>query len=119
MTKKQYELKLCNNGTYYLYYKGALINNPYITFDKFNKEDAEAIVNELNNLSEDNEQLKEEINRKSEDLTLCIHTANDLNEKIDKLNNENKKLKSELSECYRCLAKTHQLMQHYKGDVNG
>ena len=61
MTEKQFELRLCSNGSYYLYHKGVLINNPYITFDKFNKEDAESIVGELNHLVEENEQLKEEV----------------------------------------------------------
>ena len=58
---KQYKLKLCSNGTYYLHHKGVLINNPYITFDKFHKEDAESIVSELNHLSEENEQLKQQL----------------------------------------------------------
>ena len=55
---KQYELRLCSNGIYYLYHKGTLINNPYIDFDKFNRESAESIISNLNNLSEENEELK-------------------------------------------------------------
>lgn len=60
MTEK-YELRLCNNGIYYLYHKGVLINAPYISFDKWNKEDAESIIGELNHLSNENEQLKQRI----------------------------------------------------------
>lgn len=59
MTEK-YELRLCNDGNYYVYHKGVLINAPYISFDKFNKEDAESIIGELNHLSNENEQLKKE-----------------------------------------------------------
>ena len=69
MTEKRFELRLCNNGNYYLYCNGILINNPYIHFDKFHKEDAESIINELNYLSEEIEWLKKENKTLSNALT--------------------------------------------------
>ena len=47
MTEKRFELKLCNNGIYYLYENNDL-KIPYVDFDKFNKESAEQVVELLN-----------------------------------------------------------------------
>lgn len=49
MTEK-YELRLCSNGTYYLY-EHRLIN-PDISFDKFNKDSAKDLVSILNKQNE-------------------------------------------------------------------
>ena len=56
MTGKQFELRLCSNGTYYVYENGTLTD---IDFDKFNQESAYALIDEVNALYEDNEQLKQ------------------------------------------------------------
>lgn len=53
---KRFELRLCSNGTYYVYENGTLTD---IDFDKFNKESAYALIDEVNALYEDNEQLKQ------------------------------------------------------------
>ena len=90
---KQYELKLCSNGTYYLYHKGVLINNPYITFDKFHKEDAESIVGELNHLVEENEQLKFELKECREHK---LFSRRQLEEENERLKQENKELRQYL-----------------------
>ena len=58
MTEKRFELQLCNNGTYYLWNNKELTD---IDFDKFNNESANKLVDLLNNLNDENEQLKEEI----------------------------------------------------------
>ena len=55
---KLFELRLCSNGTYYVYENGTLTD---IDFDKFNKESADTLVEEVNNLYDENEQLKKEI----------------------------------------------------------
>lgn len=49
-------MTLCSNGTYYVYENGTLTD---IDFDKFNKESAEALIDEVNVLYEENEQLKQ------------------------------------------------------------
>ena len=55
MTEKRFELRLCSNGAYYLWNNNELTD---IDFDKFNKESAMAIVDLLNELHEENQQLK-------------------------------------------------------------
>ena len=55
---KRFELRLCSNGTYYVYENGTLTD---IDFDKFNKESAYALIDEVNALYEENEQLKGEV----------------------------------------------------------
>ena len=54
---KRFELRLCSNGTYYVYENGTLTD---IDFDKFNKESAYALIDEVNALYDENEQLKTE-----------------------------------------------------------
>ena len=54
---KRFELRLCSNGTYYVYENGTLTD---IDFDKFNKESAYALIDEVNALYEENEQLKQQ-----------------------------------------------------------
>ena len=53
---KRFELRLCSNGTYYVYENGTLTD---IDFDTFNKESAYALIDEVNALYEENEQLKQ------------------------------------------------------------
>ena len=53
---KRFELRLCSNGTYYVYENGTLTD---IDFDKFNKESADALIDKVNALYEENEQLKQ------------------------------------------------------------
>lgn len=55
---KRFELKLCSNGTYYVYENGTLTD---IDFDKFNKESADALIDEVNALYDENEELKSRI----------------------------------------------------------
>ena len=59
MTEK-YELRLCSNGTYYLY-ENRLVN-PDISFDKFNKDSAKELVSILNKQNKEIEDLKCRIN---------------------------------------------------------
>ena len=54
---KGFELRLCSNGTYYVYENGALTD---VDFDKFNKESAYALIDKVNALYEENEQLKQQ-----------------------------------------------------------
>ena len=55
---KRFELRLCSNGTYYVYENGTLTD---IDFDKFNKESADALIDEVNALYDEKEQLKNKI----------------------------------------------------------
>ena len=67
MTEKRFELRLCSNGTYYVYENGALTD---IDFDKFNKESADALIDEVNTLYEEKEQLKQQKDKWKQQ---CIH----------------------------------------------
>ena len=73
---KRFELRLCSNGTYYVYENGALTD---IDFDKFNKESAYALIDKVNALYNENEQLKstikEVIELLSEEVDLFIDKA--------------------------------------------
>ena len=53
MTEKRFKLKLCSNGHYYVWFGNDLITDEkgnYISFDAFNKESAEMLVNQLNRI---------------------------------------------------------------------
>lgn len=65
---KRFELRLCSNGTYYVYENGTLTD---IDFDTFNKESAYALIDEVNALYEDNEQLKHRIKELRKELSNC------------------------------------------------
>lgn len=69
---KRFELRLCSNGTYYVYENGTLTD---IDFDKFNKESADALVEEVNTLYDENEQLKKKIAHLKKEI---IHLENKL-----------------------------------------
>ena len=53
---KRFELRLCSNGTYYVYENGTLTD---IDFDKFNRESAYALIDKVNALYEEKEKLKQ------------------------------------------------------------
>ena len=57
---KRFELRLCNNGTYYLWNNNELTD---IAFDKFNKESANELVDLLNELNNENKHLKQKLKR--------------------------------------------------------
>ena len=76
MTEKRFELKLCSNGTYYVYENGTLTD---INFDKFNKESADGLIDELNALYDENEQLKQFKNK----VFSCIEKAVEETEKYN------------------------------------
>ena len=76
MTEKRFELKLCSNGTYYVYENGTLTD---IDFDKFNKESADGLIDELNALYDENEQLKQFKNK----VFYCIEKAVEETEKYN------------------------------------
>ena len=72
MTEKRFKLQLCSNGTYYVYENGTLTD---IDFDKFNKESADALIDEVNALYEENEQLKAQLycNHDGGVCSICKH----------------------------------------------
>lgn len=69
--KKQYELRLCNNGLYYLWKDGDLFigDDGYITFVPFDKNIGQWFVDELNKLFNENEQLKKKNELLSDELS--------------------------------------------------
>ena len=44
---KKFELRLCSDGTYYVYENGELVIE-HISFDKFNKDNANVLIDLLN-----------------------------------------------------------------------
>ena len=61
MREKRFELRLCPNGTYYVWENGELVID-HISFDKWHKEDANDLIDLLNELAEENEQLRQIMN---------------------------------------------------------
>lgn len=47
MMNKRFELRLCSDGTYYVYENGKLVIDN-ISFDKFNKDNANVLIDLLN-----------------------------------------------------------------------
>ena len=80
---KRFELRLCSNGTYYVYENGALTG---VDFDKFNKESAYALIDKVNALYEEKEKLKIFLEALNEELSLA-------NRDNDTLEEENEQLK--------------------------
>ena len=80
---KRFELRLCSNGTYYVYENGTLTD---VDFDKFNKESADALIDEVNALYNEKEKLKIFLEALNEELALA-------NRDNDTLEEENKELK--------------------------
>lgn len=70
---KRFELRLCSNGIYYVYENGTLTD---IDFDKFNKESAYALIDEVNALYEEKEQLKHRIEELRKELSNCEEDYN-------------------------------------------
>ena len=87
MSEKQFELRLCSNGSYYLWDNGDLTD---ISFDKFNKEAAEEMCNRLNELHKLNEQLKKK------NITVqkvFAESQDEWAESVNKLHEENQQIK--------------------------
>lgn len=57
MNEKRFELRLCSNGTYYVYENGELVID-HISFDRFNKDNANALIGLLNEQQELIEELQ-------------------------------------------------------------
>ena len=83
---KRFELRLCSNGTYYVYKNGTLTD---IDFDKFNKESAYALIDEVNALYEEKEDSKIFLKAVNEELDLA-------NRDCDILEEENEQLKQRI-----------------------
>ena len=80
---KRFELRLCSNGTYYVYENGTLTD---VDFDKFNKESAYALIDKVNALYKEKEKLKILLKAVNEELDLA-------NRDCDILEEENEQLK--------------------------
>ena len=88
---KRFELRLCSNGTYYVYENGTLTD---IDFDKFNKESADALLDEVNALYEEKEKLKIFLKAVNEELDLA-------NRDYDVLEEEYEQLKKQIKDLYK------------------
>ena len=94
MTEKRFELRLCSNGIYYVYENGTLTN---IDFDKFNKESAYALLDEVNALYDENGQLRKENDMLSCELSVSANKEISRNCRIAELEEENEELKSTIA----------------------
>ena len=92
---KRFELRLCSNGTYYVYENGILTD---VDFDKFNKESADALIDKVNALYEEKEKLKIFLEALNEELSLA-------NRDNDTLEEENEQLKQDLKDCKKLAGK--------------
>ena len=90
MTQKRFELRLCSNGSYYVYENGTLTD---IDFDKFNKENAYALIDKVNALYDENGQLRKENDMLSCELSVSANKEISRNCRIAELEEENKQLK--------------------------
>ena len=79
---KRFELRLCSNGTYYVYENGTLTD---IDFDKFNRESAYALIDEVNALYKEKEKLKIFLKAVNEELSLANRDCDILEEKNEHL----------------------------------
>ena len=91
---KRFELRLCSNGTYYVYENGALTD---VDFDKFNKESAYALIDKVNALYEEKEKLKIFLEALNEELSLANRDNDTLAEENEQLRKENDMFSCELS----------------------
>lgn len=92
---KRFELRLCSNGTYYVYENGTLTD---IDFDKFNRESAYALIDEVNALYEEKEKLKIFLKAVNEELSLANRDCDILEEENEELKKRNEFLKKRCNE---------------------
>ena len=98
---KRFELRLCSNGTYYVYENGTLTD---IDFDKVNRESAYALIDEVNALYEEKEELKIFLKAVNEELSLA-------NRDCDILEDENKQLKQRNDRQAKQLGRLYSLIE--------
>ena len=104
---KRFELRLCSNGTYYVYENGTLTD---IDFDKFNRESAYALIDEVNALYEEKEQLRKENDMLSCELSVSANKEISRNCRIAELEEENKQLKSTIAQLIEQNRKNNDLL---------
>ena len=84
MSEQRYGLRLCSNGSYYLYENNELVID-YICFDAFNRECAEELVKILNEQQATIKQLKKRINElEKQDIRYQVK-INHLQKELDEL----------------------------------
>ena len=105
MSEKRFTLKLCSDGTYYLYENNELII-PYIDFDKFNKESAERIIDLLNPLFDEHKQLLQSFENYKK-------SHNALEQRLNALSDENEQLKKTNEKLQRELDKTREDLNYF------
>ena len=86
---KRFELRLCSNGTYYVYENGTLTD---IDFDKFNRESAYALIDEVNALYKEKEELKIFLKAVNGELDLANRDCDILEEENEQLKQHNTEL---------------------------
>ena len=113
--KKQYELKLCSNGLYYLWVDGDLFigDDGYIEFAPFDKSIGQWFVDELNKLSNQNDKLKKEnIGLKTLKVGIICDNCSEM------LKKENGQLKEELKDYSDANAQLEQQNKLLKNTLN-
>ena len=104
---KRFELRLCSNGTYYVYENGTLTD---VDFDKFNKESAYALIDKVNALYNENEKLKIFLKALNEELSLA-------NRDNDTLEEENEQLKQDLKDCKKLAGKRLNKIRNHRAVI--
>ena len=92
---KRFELRLCSNGTYYVYENGILTD---VDFDKFNKESADALIDKVNAMYNEKEKLKILLEALNEQLSLTNRDNDTLEEGNKQLKQQNEFLKRRCNE---------------------
>ena len=95
---KRFELRLCSNGTYYVYENGTLTD---VDFDKFNKESADALIDKVNALYNEKEKLKIFLEALNEELSLANRNNDTLQEENEQLKQRNEFLKKRCNEYWK------------------
>ena len=104
---KRFELRLCSNGSYYAYENGTLTD---IDFDKFNKENAYALIDKVNALYDENGQLRKENDMLSCELSVSANKEISRNCRIAELEEENEQLKSTIAQLIEQNRKNNDLL---------
>ena len=110
---KGFELRLCSNGTYYVYENGVLTD---VDFDKFNKESADALIDKVNALYEEKEQLRKENDMFSCELSVSANKEISRNCRIAELEEENKQLKQAYNDAKKNVEKKEQILKEIMED---
>ena len=111
---KRFELRLCSNGTYYVYENGTLTD---IDFDKFNRESAYALIDEVNALYEEHEKLKISLKAVNEELDLANRDCDIFEEENEQLKQQIGNLEHTRDFCAECCERLEKENEELKFEI--